>query len=646
MSDFPTLGLALAVGKKPGDTLVESDWYYLTTRLRPKWSLSRGLDPDSGEIRGGEFHCELRNTDGLLDPKNTSSPLYGQLKLHTPLRLQATRNYGAGNVTSTLFRGFLLQLEQTWVNHGRYGIALLSAADGMNLLEGFTFPDSYYQTVLDDAPAFYYRMSDLADDTTAATTLASAFGGGIQKTAVDPFTGQRKTINYDGKFAVAGNGGSAINGDPDQSMHFGAAGAVAASGTPAFLDAMYSAANTVVLWECWVYLDSIPLNSRGMLLAQDDAGTNLKLNVGATASTARFNYSIGSDSVSSTTVPVAGRWYHVAAYHKKQVEIGIYVNGVLESTTSLASVTIRSPYSTQVLMGSRTAPNAVATGQGNTTSERLIGYLDEVACYVIPPSDDYSLPDIVGHYAAGISAHGFVAEGRNARAINVLTTAGWPTALTGFTSGGGKQLVATGDLAGQSALSLLQTYGRCQDELFVCDRNGVVKYLPAAPTSGAPTWTFGDGDGELPYLPNLSFSADEQLIVNDARIAQEPDPVTGRTGRAGQAIDQASIDQHLRKPYRDTLPLRKPADLQALATALVARRAEPVERPRDSLVVEPSSNPALWQVALQGDIGEQVRVIRRPQSAPSTQRDARIAGVRIVADGPKWTTTFPLLPQY
>lgn len=82
-------------GTNGGD--VDLDRYVeITNRTRQQSSVSRGKQYEVDQVRSGEAALELVNTDGALDPLNTSGPFYGNIKPYQPYRKRAqwppTRN--------------------------------------------------------------------------------------------------------------------------------------------------------------------------------------------------------------------------------------------------------------------------------------------------------------------------------------------------------------------------------------------------------------------------------------------------------------------------------------------------------------------------------------------------------------------------
>lgn len=78
-------------GTQPLDRYVE-----VTDRTRGAATIQRGRQYESDQVRSGEANITLANTDGALDPTNTSGPWYGHIQPYQPYRKRAqwppTRN--------------------------------------------------------------------------------------------------------------------------------------------------------------------------------------------------------------------------------------------------------------------------------------------------------------------------------------------------------------------------------------------------------------------------------------------------------------------------------------------------------------------------------------------------------------------------
>ncbi len=68
-------------GDSPLDRFVD-----VSTRTRQQTSVNRGRQYELDQVRAGEYGLTLANTDGALDPTNTSGPFYGRIMPYQPYR--------------------------------------------------------------------------------------------------------------------------------------------------------------------------------------------------------------------------------------------------------------------------------------------------------------------------------------------------------------------------------------------------------------------------------------------------------------------------------------------------------------------------------------------------------------------------------
>jgi chitinase len=89
----------------------------------------------------------------------------------------------------------------------------------------------------------------------------------------------------------------------------------------------------------WIYLDTLPSAAGHIMsiMAKGGPGRDLDFQV-ETDNRVRFYVATGAPNVvASTTVLQAGQWYHVAATYTAASNVKMYINGVLEATTSISA---------------------------------------------------------------------------------------------------------------------------------------------------------------------------------------------------------------------------------------------------------------------------------------------------------------------
>jgi hypothetical protein len=123
--------------------------------------------------------------------------------------------------------------------------------------------------------------------------------------------------------------------------------------------------------EAWVKFDQLPSAAGHIMSIAGRSGGGTDLDVQAEGDN-RFKFYIGPGIlVSSSTVAQAGQWYYVAATYQGYDSTKIYVNGLLEATTSISGFGVRAPNS-----------NSFSVGESLVWRGRYFnGTIDEVKLY-------------------------------------------------------------------------------------------------------------------------------------------------------------------------------------------------------------------------------------------------------------------------
>lgn len=183
------------------------------------------------------------------------------------------------------------------------------------------------------------------------------------------------------------------------------------------------------------------------------------------------------------------------------------------------------------------------------------------------------------------------------------------------------------NIAGQSALQALQDVVTTENGNHYVARDGTLTFKSRTSryTTLTNAYTFGENvaGGEYPYKL-IKYDADPTHIYNDVSVQRIGGPIV-------RVIDAASQ----RRFFPRTLPnnplqLNILSDLEAqdAANYLLGRYKAPQQRIA-SLVLDPSSQPALWPVVLSLEIGSRVRVMRRPPAPAATiQTDCFVDGIK------------------
>lgn len=163
------------------------------------------------------------------------------------------------------------------------------------------------------------------------------------------------------------------------------------------------------------------------------------------------------------------------------------------------------------------------------------------------------------------------------------------------------------------------------------------RHYNLSPDRMAPRWTFGDdlsGD-ELPYV-NAKFSYDDSRLWNEVRCTR----VDG--------VTQTAIDLTSKADYfpivlpQDRLLAVNDLEMTDRANWLLAHYKDPQWR-LESLEIDPEGDDRLWPVALSAELGDRVRVRKRPFGGELMQFDGFIEQIQFrIAEGFRWSVTWQL----
>lgn len=156
-----------------------------------------------------------------------------------------------------------------------------------------------------------------------------------------------------------------------------------------------------------------------------------------------------------------------------------------------------------------------------------------------------------------------------------------------------------------------------------------------------PKVTFGDGTGETAYQGgDVVVNYDPTYIFNDIVINRNG-------GVTVPAQDQTSVANYFPRSYTRTI--YNGADAEALDAAyfLLSRYKDPVARV-ETIVLTPARNPSIWSVALGLEIGDLIRVKKRPLGGAPISLDCFIERVEhnFDAQTADWITTVTLSPVF
>ena len=156
-----------------------------------------------------------------------------------------------------------------------------------------------------------------------------------------------------------------------------------------------------------------------------------------------------------------------------------------------------------------------------------------------------------------------------------------------------------------------------------------------------PSVTFGDDpdSGEIPYAGgDLVINYDPTYVLNDITI-------TRNNGITASIQDADSVADYFPRSYSRTTDNVSDPQTVDMANFLLSRYKQPNARP-EVLTFTPARNPSIWSAVLGLEIGDYVRVNKRPLGAPALSIDCFIEQIEHEFDGQTgdWITKVTVSP--
>jgi hypothetical protein len=234
----------------------------------------------------------------------------------------------------------------------------------------------------------------------------------------------------------------------------------------------------------------------------------------------------------------------------------------------------------------------------------------------------------------------FSQQGSGARVAAILDAVGWPTGDRTITTG--ESSVPAISLTNTSALQHLQEIEHAEGGRLFMGRDGKVNFIGRYDSLTAPNfsdriWTDdGSGSGAMSYR-DIALVFDDQLIVNDARLA--------RTGGTQQvAVNSTSQTRYgTRSLVESDIQLTTDNEVLDFANEVLGKYAEPVLR------IEGLEDNALghefWGNVLGRELRDRVLIIKHPMGSSTLSQDSYIEGLAHEAPGGgEWRTTLRVSP--
>lgn len=592
---FPTIHVEIGFASSLLDPLSSIVWTDVTPWLL-EFDVFTGRSHELGRAEPGSGSLRLNNRDRRFDPTSTSGPYGADLRPMRRFRLAAEWS----GTRYPLWCGYVRTFQPSWpsATSSEVTVPLADGFYALNLQP--VVSTAYYDAVMDDAPARYYRLGEPP----GASNALDASGNGAHGVYLGvPSLGQS----------------GALVTETDAAVDFGSdAGHVDCPDIPAPGSGAFS-------WECWLHTTA----DAGMAMEADQlawtgfgAGHQLDIEFAGVATAVLLVPGGGGAITVSSTAVNDGNWHHIVwTRDSAGTTYRLYVDGVLEATTVSSVITVAGPLSFGI-------------ARAGSHQSDLTGNVDEVAVY----THELSADQVKAHYDAGAGV--WADETTGERLNTILDTIGVAAADRAIDAGITTLQPVTETLTKTMAFAHMAEVADTEGGLLFVDPDGKYafhdrhrilsgQYL----TSQA---TFGDGPGEFHYdSDGLVVSPDEEDLWSS---------VLGQRRNGGaQVVEDATARAAygFRQLQKTELLGVSDYEVKDRATWDLEHYRIPRQRAR-SIRLKPTVDETLWPEVLGRLLHDRITVKARPVGggAPFSQ-ECLIEGVRhhYVA-GESWETNW------
>jgi hypothetical protein len=604
------------------------------TRQVNSVTISRGRDYELARASARPADLSLTNIDGRFDPASTAGPYGANVKLMTPLWVQAV----SGATTYNLYGGAIERWPLTWTDPAK-GVSNAQAYDALAALSQITLKACWAAEVLLDSPHAFYPLQE-----DPGSSSASDLTGNNAEAAV---------VYGKGATAAAAAFGVAVTGTAETMTAFKTTRTGASVGAVLELPVSASVAPSAS-GASWRFVlattDNSPPNGGN--------STIMQVTPHQVAGSFTNPFSIGTDGTGKLTSTVgtgpfgttAAAFFDISSggpFAMPQVGDGNLHDIVLTVAGDLKTVVL---YCDGTLVGQIVLTGTVA-GFGANQQISLGGFIAANGVDVLPYTASFLLASTYTTFlsAARVAAlnasyvTAFSGETSDAR-IRRLLSYGAFSGVAASDIGSGQQMMggATG-LAGTKLNDACQSVADSELGVFYVAGTGAVTFRGRQDRLNklAVSWVLGDAPGELPYEGSPTTSTDTTYLYNDVEVSRQG-------GTKATATSAASQTSYFPRTFSLTNLSNTDQDAIDEAGFLLSRYKDPHERVQ---VVEfnPGANSALWPFVLGAEIGDRVTFNRRPGAAPAKSIPGFVEAVEHRISASSWrfrVTISPLVADY
>ena len=617
--NWPTITVAVE--------FVAGNWTTLPNVVR-KITVSRGRQYELATPQAGTLGLTIDCSDGNLDPTNTASLYYPNVRLNKRVRVMLTQ----GGTSKVIFTGYIERYPQRWTNAGNYQFTDLVAADSLATLGRVVLDPLAYSVIGatgSTGPAAWWALDDAAGSAVAGSRI-----GGLPLTQLAT---RAVGSTQSGPFLSMGASPSIASAGMESTTAAGfTPGPNSLTTSPADMTVLRSPANQRVIpgagpWTVYCSWSSTAPNLSGVapngtrVLTLNAFDGSAYVAIGITGSDRVQAYvkdslgvDIGNPGVTFAyayppDMPNRGSWnnglphYSAVSLSADQKTITYTVSdvGVVVYVTKNDGSNWDFSVITSFSVGGEFRPYR----NGNFAYNAWTGTVNNVAIWNSEQISNGGIGEIAKAEMLGYSGDNTVK-----RFQRLMGMAGRYIPYGGSSTG--NSAVQAPSLKGKTLTAALTDLANDEFGTLYMNGAGTVTFNNRASRIN-PSIAFAltdrgtDGVGVYRYIV-LTTDYDAQYLLNDVTVSRK-NGVTART------VDQSSIDGN--GTYSTKISTNIIDDQQAIdrAAYTVGRYAQPLPR-ISSIQINPGTDPNLWPVALALDLNQAISLVRTPaQGVPFTR---------------------------
>jgi len=546
----------------------------------------------------------------------------------------ATTNTTTGPTVYELFSGFVERYPQTYQAPNR-GEVTMVATDVIASLTQVTMPSLYETIVLESATnLYYYPLSEPAGSLEAynqspynqSPLLPALYNASIDDGYASPVFGITTT-----QTSIPGGGTTGCDFSGQSSPLGAFQGAYLTNNT----------INDIIFNVGDVYTFSFWANSR----TASNGDPYFAINWASNANSTLPSFTVRQGASGSAQILTGGGSGTSTTSGSFPVNSWGFLSLAVtrtNSTTYTASLTVNggsAAVATWTNSSQLVVENVIIGGNSstplsyNTANATTLAHLS-IHRGAINASNFYA----IGKYAQLTAST--VAEQTGTRFANVVSTfSGFP--YLPYATDLGKSQIQALNTNGFTVADYLQLIADTEGGVWYVDGSGYLTFKDRLnrQTSLVPKVIFGDATGEVAYEgKDITINYDPTYVLNSITIDRNG-------GATLSAQDSTSISEYYPRTYNKVLFNGSDAEAADAVYYLLSKYKEPSGRP-DTITLTPVRNPAIWNTVLGLEIGDFVRLKKRPIGGTAITVDCFIERVEhhFDAQSADWVTTVTLSP--